>query len=345
MGRWGLVLCVAAIACCAMPSKAQDRDSIEIGRWIGGAYGEDDGTYRFCAVTAVFPGEVDMILYWAESGFSFTLTSEIWDLPVDDTYTVSAAIDRSWTRRISGRAISDAAINFGIGHDADAVRAFRLGRRLSIETDTTILRFDLQGTNAAIEAIEACHARNLALPTAGAGGSSEGPGAGSVIESDYRRFPEPNLTLEEVRILMNEESLVLIKVMPPPDGLSHYDFVAPTSPGYVRGTYVELDPGTASTQEILTDHQAVSQLLCQGVFASGSEPPVAFGTSFVQRGFAACQTDDETLHEDFAIFLSTGAFAQIFLITSDGDGRDIALTITDTLFNTLETLAYFTADP
>ena len=348
MGRWGLLLWVTCLACAATQAGGETRDRFEVGGWEGYAVTDEGGLYRYCAAGELPSDGTNMILYWRDSGFSLSLYNDLWQLPEDASYTVSAAIDRRWSRNITGEAYSATAISFDFGHDAYTVRAFRLGNRLTISTGEATLRFDLKGTNAAIDALKACHERNRsAEPGGGSSLATAGPAGPpeTVTGSDYRKVERPHITLEELRSLMTENISVRIKVVPTPDGLSHYDFHAPASAGYIRGSYVELNPGTSSSAEIMTDHLAVSQLLCTGVFASGSEPAVAFGTSTVQRAFAACDSSDITLHEQFTIFLTTAGFAQLYIITSDDEGRETAAMIANELFDTLEAFAYYLTLP
>ncbi len=336
MGRLAAVLCAVCLTLAANSSTGQDRDRIAIGNWRGGAQTNENGEYRFCSAGALPSTGTNIILYWRESGFSFSLYNDNWELPAGTSYSVFAAIDGRWGRDVTGDAYSTTAINFRLGHDVDAVEAFRLGNQLTINAADETFRFDLNGTNATIQALQECHARNLA---ARPGEDTRTP-PGRRPESEYRSLAEPNVPLDLLRSLFADNISVPTKVIVPPDGLSHYQFVAPGSPGSIQGSYVEMDPRTSSTEDMLEDHLEISRLLCPGRFASDTEPAVSFGSSVMLRAITICETSDGPLYENFTL-LNLQVFAQLFHISSDDAGLETASQIGDDLYGMLERFSFF----
>lgn len=324
MDRLAYVLCLACLTFAIAPAVGQDRDNIVIGEWRGGAQTNQNGDYRFCSVGVPRSGGTNMILYWRESGFSVSLYNDLWELPEGSSYTVSAAIDRRWAGDVTGEAYSTTAINFSFGHDADTVAAFRLGSRLTIDAADATFRFDLNGTNAAIAALQDCHRRHSGGRRDVAGSTPEDPTGFPGMETDagawtfYERIDDPDFDFVLIRSLMTEfvSPSAEIREPGPDDRWSHFLIDDPQAPGWLLGSYNEIRIFSVTLDRAILLFTLKNERMCGGTAHSRFLSPIEIDEFTVAAVFTECEDNDHVAFNAW-IYLDLADHMHVYTITSD----------------------------
>lgn len=331
MGRLAAVLCAVCLALAANSATGQDPDRIAIGNWRGGAQTNENGEYRFCSAGALPSTGTNIILYWRDSGFSFTLYNDNWELPAGTSYSVFAAIDRRWSRDITGDAYSTTAINFRLGHDVDAVEAFRLGNRLTIDAAEETFRFDLSGTNAVITALQNCHKSHIRGSRDIAGASPQDSAAPSGTETDvgswtfYERVDDPDFDFVSIRSLMTEFVSPSAEIREPgaDDSWSHFLIDDPRAPGWLLGSYTEIRIFSVTLDRAILLFTLKNEQMCGGTAHSRFLTPIEIDDFTVAAVFTECN-DNDYLAFNAWIYLDLVDHMHVYTISSDRQSFEYA---------------------
>jgi len=151
-------LFVLALALSPLPGWAgSDLRPLKTGVWVGAVRGDDQGNATSCYLSArKSDKEFWILLKVDDSGLHIILYNETWRLNKGDTFRSRVRIDKAFDNLVDATIISTTAIDFLMGNDEPSFESVQAGRSISLETQSGVKRFKLQGTRKALNTLIDC---------------------------------------------------------------------------------------------------------------------------------------------------------------------------------------------
>jgi hypothetical protein len=157
----------------------EDRPSIAVGAWNGGAYRNARGELEHCAVSSVYSadkgGFILVFQMSADYRFAIGLSSRTWQLSPGKEYVMGFAVDAHPQVALDGAALAPDLVSAILPGGHPIFEQIRNGRQLFLHAAGETHRFELNGSARALDALRACVAAN-APPRSASGPGVQGAG-------------------------------------------------------------------------------------------------------------------------------------------------------------------------
>jgi hypothetical protein len=105
------------------------QQSFEAGQWLGAATFDDNtGGFQHCRIEATYNNGITLA-FGLLSDFTLliVLTNPAWTLRDDVQFPLQLAVDRRWSKSVSGTALAPNGVYVSLGDDWEAFEALRGG--------------------------------------------------------------------------------------------------------------------------------------------------------------------------------------------------------------------------
>jgi hypothetical protein len=153
------------------------RDDFRSGVWAGRAHPTSGGPFTHCTINAEYENGISLSFFITRDyRYGIYLFSAAWSLTEGDSYDVAYAVDGGRRTAAKAKAITNNGVKIDLSNTRGVFDQLKSGAVLLIEAAGGRFRFDLGGTNAALERLLVCVNRNLQVAGPGGGGSVGGAG-------------------------------------------------------------------------------------------------------------------------------------------------------------------------
>jgi hypothetical protein len=175
----------AALALLLGVAPAAARDDFQSGVWAGRAHPPNGGPFTHCTINAEYQNGISLTFFITRDyRFGIYMFSAAWSLTKGDSYDVAYAVDGGRRSAAKARAVTGNGVMIDLSAARGVFDQLKAGAVLLIEAAGGSFRFDLGGTNAALERLLVCVNRNLQV-------AGRSPGGGSVAGGGQGRMTEP----------------------------------------------------------------------------------------------------------------------------------------------------------
>lgn len=313
------------------------RDDFRSGVWAGRAHPTSGGPFTHCTINAEYENGISLSFFITRDyRYGIYLFSAAWSLTEGDSYDVAYAVDGGRRTAAKAKAVTNNGVKIDLSNTRGVFDQLKSGAVLLIEAAGGRFRFDLGGTNAALERLLVCVNRNLQVAGPGGGGSVGGAGQGRTTQPAERpqqrrevperraegapRRPAPASPENRARAAAFVEKLFLRAELysfetltgeQVPSDLRDYDVVWK---GYHVFGMLDIVPAGRyrSIDQAASDTIDAYQQTCRGKLSSkGRVLRLDDGRSLVQIAIV-CATGKDEAHLDYTLMpLAEGTFYRI----------------------------------
>jgi S1-C subfamily serine protease len=186
-------LCAAAIAIFLSTVLANSKveaagpfGSINVGKWKGGAYTNDQtGAFSHCAAaTPYLSGILFLVSINSNSGWSLGFAHEKWNLTTGQAFPIDLTFDGQTPFHVHGVPLSNKLVSVPMPDNSTLIAQFRKAKEMTAFTQGQLFQFKLDQTAQLLPTLANCVAKTKQFGTANAG--------------DFTVVPPPKLATKPV---------------------------------------------------------------------------------------------------------------------------------------------------
>jgi len=188
----------------ARPAGAATLDYVQVANWIVGAYGDAaSGRLSHCAASASYKNgsllqfAVDRDLRW-----TMGIVNPAWQFAPGSGNDLFYAIDGSHATTARGTTVDEGQLVIPLDRGAAQLDEFRHGKRIVVFAAGQVANFDLNGAEAALDAVRSCVETHLASERP-AGTPARAPAGGARVAELPPSGPTEASRIEAVTVLVD----------------------------------------------------------------------------------------------------------------------------------------------
>ena len=301
-----------AIFLAATPDGYAREQPFGAGQWIGTeSFDDDTGDLGHCRIEATFNSGITLAFgLLPDFTLLIVLTNPRWSLPDEVQFPLQLAVDRRWSKSVSGRGIAPNGVVAYIGDDWQTFEALRVGRELRVVAARETFEFVLKGTSFGLMEAARCVLRNSQVASKpdpfsvqsdpfGSDPSNGAAPAGSLTQSEVAGFLAA-AGIENATLMTDAQRQ---KTVP-------YAQHAWTLRATI-GAFAEYPLEGRSLQQVLAAEIAGLSERCGGRILSGSQPPTRIGDITLARFALTCDFTDGSSVVNGTLVLGDASVAAI----------------------------------
>jgi hypothetical protein len=259
------------------------------------------GDLQHCSIEATYNSGITLT-FGLLSDFTLliVLTNPVWSLRDEVKFPLQLAVDRRWSKSVSGTALAPSSVFVSLGGDWEAFEALRMGRELRVTAARETFEFLLTGTSVSLAEAARCVLQSTQVASRPDPFSvqSDPFGSGATVRSQNSAGSSPTDGTSRSEIAgflaaAGLEKAVLLSDVQLAQSLpyAHHGWTI----GNTVGAFAEYALDGRTLQQVLAAEIAAISERCEGQVLSGSQPPKPTGEITMGRFALTCTTVDETL--------------------------------------------------
>lgn len=326
MRRFPIILAIATLSM-GRPAMSEEIDKFSVAGWHVGAY-TDSHTGQFSACSIDMPYKSGITLLFSVDrtfAWSMGMYNEAWQLKEGGAYQLSYAVDGGRVLNGTAQALNSHMVTVDLPDSRGLFQQFRQGQQLRIDAAGGSFFFNLDGTNAALNAALTCTDKWV---DADRGSQTTDPFAppkpsqNVASSAGTGRAANPAEAISFMSNLLSISGVTGFTIVDQERGknlLPGYDVVWMTERA-IGGLLIAADQQTRDLDKVFSDVAASDAGGCKGKFASLRQPVDDKSRSYVLgRVVTACDNETAGYEAYYTLFARSAGGVYLMCVISSKD--------------------------